>query len=108
LDLDLITGQVLNENCSLPEEKEHRQFQFKKDLDKQSVGASGRPFLFQNSCCCLDLIFDGQGLVIFCLPIFLASDSNSEIILRRGFDKEEVVPGKRMTLISDQKLVNAF
>lgn len=43
-------------------------------------------------------MFDGE---IFCLLIFLASDANNEIILLRGFDKEAVVPGNRMAVISD-------
>lgn len=94
--------QVCNENCVLPEEREHKQLQFKRGFDRQSIGGSGRLLLFQNSCCCLDLMFDGQGLGIFCLPVFLASDSSNEIILQRGFDKEDVVPGKSTTsVISD-------
>lgn len=98
LDLDLNAVWILSEKCILPKERVHRQLQFKKGLDRQSIAGSGRLFLFQNSCCCLDLMFDGQGLVIFCLPVFLVSDSSYEIILQRGFYKEDVVPRKRMIL----------
>lgn len=90
---DLNTVQVVRENW--PEEREHRQLQFRKGLGRQSIEGSciGTLFLFQNSFC-FNLMFDGQGLAIFCLPVFLASDSSNEIILQREFDEGAIVPGK--------------